>query len=179
MLNNNLPKFVDLDRFVEKAASLHGTLAIKDMPRLVSSLASQEGEVAVDANFGIDKQGIKFIKGSVKALVYVLCARCLEVFVQEILSDFSYGVVNSDAKAKKLPAHYEPVLLTDQNLNVVEMIEDELIINLPIVPKHDLKSCKVKTPVVVLEDPEAAEETKTSPFSVIASLKDKVKPKQN
>jgi uncharacterized protein len=177
MLNNNLPTFVDAARFAEKGANLHGTLAIKDMPRLLSSLASQDGEVVVDANFGIDKQGIKFIKGSVKALVYVLCARCLEVFVQEIISDFSYGVVDTDAKAKKLPAHYEPVLMTTENLNVLEMVEDELIINLPIVPKHDPKFCKIQMPVVVLEDPKAAQETKkTNPFSVIESLK--VKPKQ-
>jgi uncharacterized protein len=176
MLNNNLPIYVDAARFAEKAANLHGTLAIKDMPRLVSSLANQEGEVVIDANFGIDTQGIKFIKGSVKALVYVLCARCLEVFVQEIISDFSYGLVNTDAKAKKLPKHYEPVLMTDENLNVLEMVEEELIINLPIVPKHDPKSCKVKMPVVVLEDPKAAQEMKTNPFSVIESLK--VKPKQ-
>ncbi|MES2217053.1 MAG: YceD family protein [Pseudomonadota bacterium] len=174
MLNNNLPTHVDPVRFAENAMDLHGTLPISNMLRLAPSLNSPTGEAQVHIQFGMDKK-IKFSKGQVKAELAVQCQRCLEPFVYEIISDFAFGIVETDAKAKELPAHYDPVLIIDDSLNLAEMIEEELIINLPIVLMHDPKDCKVKMPVVVLEDPDATQPKKVNPFKVIESLK--VKPK--
>jgi uncharacterized protein len=173
MLNNNLPTHVDPVRFAENAADLHGTLPISNMLRLATSLANTSGDAEVHIQFGIDDR-IKFSKGRVKAELAVQCQRCLEPFVYEIISDFAFGMVATDAKAKELPAHYDPVLVKDDSLNIAEMIEEELIINLPIVLMHDPKDCKVKMPVVVLEDTETAQPKKVNPFKVIESLK--VKP---
>jgi uncharacterized protein len=146
------------------------------MTRLAASLVSPEGEAQVHIKFGIEDK-IRFSKGKVTAELSVQCQRCLEPFMYELSSDFAFGIVNTDAKAKELPAHFDPVLVTDDSLNLAEMIEEELIINLPIVLMHDPKDCKVKMPVVVLEDPEAAQPKKVNPFTVIESLK--VKPKSS
>jgi uncharacterized protein len=173
MLNKNLPTHVDPIRFAENAADLHGTLPISAMLRLATSLANTTGDAQVHIQFGIDDR-IKFSKGRVKAELAVQCQRCLEPFVYELNSEFAFGMVATDEKAKELPAKYEPVMVSEAGLNIPEMIEEELIINLPIVLMHDPKDCKVKMPVVVLEDSETAQPKKVNPFKVIESLK--VKP---
>lgn len=175
MLNKNLPTHVDLTRFAENAMELAGVLPLSEMQRLATSLLNTAGEAEVHIKFGIDERKIKFAKGQVKTELSVQCQRCLEPFKYEIISDFAFGMVDTDEKAKDLPPHYDPVLVTGDELNLADMIEEELLINLPIVLMHDPEECKVKMPVVVLEDPEATQPKKTNPFKVIESLK--VKPK--
>ena len=173
----NLPKQVDPIRFAENAADLHGKLLVKNMPRLVDSLRAPLGDVAVDIQFGVDRQGIRHIKGQVQTTLTLECQRCLQAFPYEIASDFSYGLVSSEDEAKLLPSSYEPVLVQDGILNIQDMIEEELIVNLPIVSMHDPDDCPVKLPLQVASDEVAAPKVaKESPFKVIESLK--VKPKQ-
>jgi uncharacterized protein len=173
MLNKKLPTHVDPIRFAENATDLHGALPISNMLRLAPSLANNTGDAQVHIQFGMDDR-IRFAKGRVTAELAVQCQRCLEPFVYELNSEFAFGMVATDEKAKELPARYEPVMVSAEGLNIPEMIEEELIINLPIVLMHDPKDCKVKMPVVVLEDSETTQPKKVNPFKVIESLK--VKP---
>jgi uncharacterized protein len=175
MPKQTLPIAVDPVRFAENGTDLHGIVLIKNMPRLVPSLFSAEGEVEANVQFGIDQQGIKYLKGQIKAFLTMQCQRCMEAFVYEIISPFTYGMVTSDGEAATLPAQYDPVVVSADNLNMTDMVEEELMINLPIVPMHDPKDCKVTLPIVVVADAEAeAQAKKQHPFKVIESLK--VKP---
>jgi uncharacterized protein len=174
MLNNNLPIYVDLVRFTENPTDLHGSLPISAMTRLAPSLLNSEGQAEVHMQLGVDRDKIRFAKGTIRAVLSVQCQRCLEPFSYELNSHFASAVVNNDAKAKALPDHYEPVLVTADNLNLAEMIEEELLVNLPIVLMHDPKDCNVKMPVVVADE-DATVTEKVNPFKIIESLK--VKPK--
>ena len=57
----------------------------------------------------------------------------------EIMSDFALGIVNTIDEANALPERYEPALATEGNLALREMIEDEIILNLPIIPRHRVR----------------------------------------
>jgi uncharacterized protein len=86
------------------------------------------------------------------------------------MSDFLQGIANSESEAEGLSEQYEPFVAKDGLLIVQDMIEDELILKLPIVPMHDLSECKVKVPVidsVWLE----AEGEKLNPFHKLKLLK--------
>ena len=174
MPNDNLPIYVALTRFAEHALEFHGGLPLSEMPRLTPSLLDVTGQAEVRMEFGTDTQKIKYAKGQINAELTVQCQRCLEPFVYPLASTFASAIVNSDAKAKTLPAYYDPVLVTGDNLNIMEMIEEELLVNLPIVLMHDPQDCKVKMPLIV-EDQDAVVTAKVNPFKIIETLK--VKPK--
>lgn len=171
---NTLPtKVTDPFRFAENATRLQGKLLIKNMERLCTSLHSDRGEVSVEMHFGKDEQGISFINGHYVTCVSLQCQRCLEAFQFNLTNDFLLGIVRTEEEADGLPENYDPVMATEENgLIIQDVIEDELLISLPIVPVHDRKECKITLPLTAKT--EGAEEiTKENPFKVIELLRSK------
>lgn len=172
MHKDNLPLRIDPFRFAENAHSLRGSLQLKDMPRLCESLSSHEGNVDVDILFGIDEQDIKFAKGMLSTRLMLQCQRCLEPFEYVINGNFMSGIVHTDEEADQLPERYDPLIVKDNALLISDMIEEELLVSLPIVPMHELGSCNVTLPFAAGEDVTPDTE-KESPFKVIEKLRSK------
>ena len=167
-----IPEHIDPFRFAEQNLQLEGIVKIADMERLNSNLSSNNDIVVVNMQFGIDEQGTTFLKGRLETKLSLLCQRCMEPFVYEIMSDFMLGVVKTLDEANALPEPYEPVLAKEGELALRELIEDELILNLPIIPRHEFEECKVKLP---LTDSGWEQGKSENPFSVLESLKHKRK----
>ena len=174
MHKDTLPLKVDPFRFADNAISLQSTLPIKNMQRLCESLGNNEGDVQIDIHFGADEEGIRFVRGHIDTTVSLQCQRCLESFTFEIASDFASGIVHTDEEGDKLPQRYDPLVAKDATLFISDLIEEELIVSLPIVPMHDVQTCKVKLPF--LPDNTVSEEPgPESPFKVIEILRSKRK----
>lgn len=167
---NTLPVQVDAFRFAESDARLQGTLLIKNMQRLVPNLYSDEGEVKVEMKFGVDKQGIRFMRGQYTANLMLPCQRCLESFAYEAQGNFLSGIARTEEETLLLPKGYDPLIAEEGMLTLQDIFEDELIVNLPIVPMHSENECKVKLPLTIETD-EKVEESKANPFKVIEFLK--------
>ena len=58
-------------------------------------------------------------------------------------SRFLLGLVSDDSLASELPCDYEPVLVENEQLNLLPVVEDELILSLPQVIYHDEADCPV------------------------------------
>lgn len=166
-----IPEHIDPFRFAEQNLHLEGAVKIADMQRLYLVLNSAEETVGADLQFGVDEQGLAFLTGHLKAQLKLQCQRCMEPFVYEIMSDFALGVVTTLDEANALPECYEPAMAKEGQLALRELIEDELILNLPIIPKHEPGQCKVKLPLE--EAGREQGEGKVNPFHVLKSLKQK------
>lgn len=171
MSKENLPEKINPFRFAEAGAQLEGVLLVKDMPRLCTSLASDEGQVHLNARFGIDEQGTPYVRGEIEAKLTLQCQRCMETFVYDIMTGFLSGIVRSEEEAKQLAEVYEPVLAEENALIIRDLIEDELIVSLPIVPMHNPKDCKIELPKMVLGSDEQSEVSDNNPFKVIEILR--------
>lgn len=174
MHKENLPQKVDPFRFAENAIHLQGTLPIKKMERLCTSLSSNEGDVAIEIEFGVDEQGIRFVKGNLTTHLTLQCQRCMQAFDYGIIADFKSGIVRTGEEADKLPTSYDPLVVAESMLNISEMIEEELIVSLPIVPMHKPDDCKIRLPLVSSSTQESDAE---NPFRVIESLRKMRNPK--
>jgi len=173
MSKDYLPHKIDPFKSAVHETQVHGHLKIHDMQRLNSSLHSTEGEVEVNMVFAIDEQKICTIRGHVKTNVMLQCQRCMESFEYAIMSDFVAGVVKDEQEATDLPEGYTPVVASEDGMLVIQdMIEDELIVNLPVVPMHDPDKCKIKLPF----EAGSSEQVETNnPFNVISILRSKEK----
>ena len=56
--------------------------------------------------------------------------------------DLHLGIVVSETQAKMLPPDYEPLLAVDKPQQLTAMVEDELIVRLPIAAMHDINKCR-------------------------------------
>jgi uncharacterized protein len=169
MSERSLPEQVDPFRYAEQGLALAGTLKVTDMARLSGNVLPSDARVKVDLQFGVDEQGTTFVKGHLSTKLLLQCQRCMGPFTYEIISDFALGIANTLDEADALPKHYEPVLTVAGQLALRDLVEDELILALPIVPKHALNDCKVKLPGSNIGEQE--EDEQDNPFHVLKSLK--------
>ena len=172
MANEYLPLKIDPFRFADNQSRLQGSLPIKNMPRLLASLASDEGEAEVNIRFGVDEQGIRYLKGHLAAHLTVQCQRCMESYIYEIIGDFKLGILQREEEAISLPESYDPLVIQGAELFISDVIEDELIVSLPIVPMHELSQCKVQLPLVT-QSAGLSDIEKDNPFKVIELLRTK------
>jgi uncharacterized protein len=76
--------------------------------------------------------------------------------------------------AAELPSTHEPVLVEDEQLNLLAVVEDELILSLPQVVYHDEADCNVSRDQLTSgADDEPSPAPPVSPFEVLKRLKDK------
>lgn len=165
-----IPEHIDPFRFAEQSLQIDGVVKIADMHRLSSSLDAHDSVVNVSLQFGVDEQGITFIDGSLKTQLTLQCQRCMGPFTYEIISSFMLGIVNTLDEANSLPERYEPALAKEGSLALRDLIEDEIILNLPIIPRHEPENCNVKLP---LKDSGWEASGRENPFQVLESLKGK------
>lgn len=168
MSHENIPYKIDPYRFAAQGIHLHGSLPVNKMNRLCSSLSKKEGEVEVDIQFGTDEQGTRFMRGQFSATVVLQCQRCLNDFSFNINGSFLSGFVRTEEEAKELSKTYDPII-TDE-LIIAHTIEDELILSLPLVPKHLPDECNIKMPIE-FDSVETAIPEKENPFKVIELLR--------
>ncbi len=163
-----LPKKIEPRKLAEWETALAGTAALADMPRLASNLVSTDGVVDVDLKFAKDEQNLSILSGHAHGTVSMSCQRCLEPVSVDVNADFNLAVALTDEQAKQLPRSYDPLIIETDEIELLPVIEDELMLNLPIVPYHD--DCSIQTS---FGDAETArtQEDKPNPFSVLAQLK--------
>jgi uncharacterized protein len=98
------------------------------------------------------------------------CQRCLQPVLTPVLAERSFRFVADEATAAALDDEAEEDLLViSRDFDALTLVEDELIMSLPLVPLHEV--CPEVLPVSAV-DPEfeqAAE--KPNPFGVLAGLK--------
>lgn len=172
MSKENIPKTIDPFRFADHAFHLRGLLPIEEMSRLGDSLHSKEGEVLVDIQFGVDEQDVRYMQGTYSTQLVLQCKRCMEPYVIEMTGEFMSGLVATFDAADQLPTGYDPIIVNDGILAIADVIEDELILNLPVVPMHPADDCKVKLPLILNKDP-VSEDERENPFKVIELLRSK------
>jgi uncharacterized protein len=133
---------VDPYKLAKREQGLQGKLAIASMLRASKLLAADEGEISYDLAFAMDTDNLCVITGKLQGEVTFCCQRCLQTYTQAIDDEFVVSPVANDSEAKLLPSMYEPVVIQDGALYVVDLVEDELILALPIVAMHDAAICK-------------------------------------
>jgi uncharacterized protein len=168
MSDGRLPERIDPIRLAEGKRILSGVLDLGALSRLAGYITEGQGTVRVEMEFGVDEEGIRFARGHLTTEVGIACQRCLESFRLPLESNFQLGIVTSEALAERLPEHYDPLIVGAEPFFLRDMVEDELILSLPIVPKHPDDHCPVRT---AEEQENEGEPLRENPFSVLAQLK--------
>ena len=160
-----------------------GQVPIAAMARLVSSLYDATGSAQYDLQFDIDSTGQAIITGWVKAELSLFCQRCMDKVLTKVESKVALGIVSNYAEAERLLEKFEPLVVDDSHVKLVDIIEDELLLALPLIVMHSDEECVVSKGYSVsdksnekgneLSDAPTLDESmsKKNPFSVLEKLK--------
>jgi uncharacterized protein len=161
-------KPLDVDRLSEAEADIDFAVPLAELPRLRSQLSSVGGEVRGHVHFG-RKAGVAVAELTMSGTARLVCQRCLEAMELPVEATARVGLIAAEADASRVPEDLEPVLAREGRISVGELVEEELLLTLPIVPLHaDADACVV-APAAPLVTNERAEETQR-PFERLGEL---------
>ncbi len=165
---NHLPASVDAARMAADRRIFEGTLPIEGMSRLRPSLADARGNARYVLEFGAGELGDRELHVRVKADLALECQRTLETFIHPVEVDTRLGLIDNEHQEAGLPQGVEPLLLDDGSLRPAAVIEDELLLALPLVP---VKPGSRLPEFDAGESPAEEADEKHNPFAVLGKLK--------
>jgi uncharacterized protein len=172
-MHQKLPKEIDPLRLAQNGLKLTGELAVTEMPRLAQSLVNNEAMVDVDIAFDVDEVNTPFMRGKFTATVSMTCERCMKEVKVDLNVSCLLAMVTNERKIEGLAEQYDPWLLeSSDDVLLSSVIEDELILALPLVPRHD-EACLPASEWSSADEMVEDVEEKVSPFAVLATLKTK------
>ena len=167
--NNRVPDAVDAWRMVTTQREFEGRIPLAAMTRLRDSLLEPEGDVRYVIAFGTDASRLPFAELRIEAELPLECQSSLQRFVLPVRLVQRLGLIRDEADEAALPEEYEALLVdADGMLKPAELVEDELILALPVVPVSPEAEAVEREFV-----PSAEEIAQANPFAALAGLKKK------
>jgi len=135
-MQQQLPEVVDFLEQVDKNSCFEGSWPLSRLERLKQVISIDEGDVIASVRFS-KRAGIRCIDGTVSAQLVLECQRCLRPLTKQIQSEFHLALVASEEEADSLPKEFEPLDMVPGEQSLIDVLEDELLLSLPIVAVHD------------------------------------------
>lgn len=166
----DLPERVAPDQLLAAGGRLQGAVALHRLERLAATLQdflAVNSTASADLKLILDPQGQYWLQGRIQAQLAFKCERCQDPLEWPVEAKVRLYLVASEAAAAELAEDVEYVIAGD-SLKIHELIEDELILALPIVPRHPQGT---KCGDRVQQGPLAESGERDNPFAILKTLK--------
>ena len=161
-----LPKLVDPRRLAEQRVHYREKIAVSELPR-VGLVTETTSEIAVDLAFSLDEQHRIRVAGKISGSVDLVCQRCMDLVETRFNQAVDLLVVWSDAQSKAVPKYLDPWQV-GETANLHELIEDEILLALPVVARHEPGECEA--PAIPAGEWVVEEEGRQRPFEILKDL---------
>lgn len=171
------PRRLDVRALAQDAAELEGDWPLTGFDRLSESLAAgadRSGLVSWHAHgFEVPVRGgaaQTWLALQARALVPLVCQRCLQVVDEPLVLERRFLFAADENAAAQLDGEIEDdVLVLTRELDLHGLVEDELLLDLPLVPRHEVCPQPLEAPAET-PDP-GVEQASPHPFAALAALR--------
>lgn len=169
-MSRRLPIMIDPLKYAQNAMRISGLLRVAEFDRITDKLANREGELAVELSF--DRiQGKPVVEGKVSGKLVLICQRCMQAMEFEVNGDLRLGLIRDEAEIDGLLSGFEPLVVEPEPMKVKDIIEDELLLMIPMIPMHEQTQCE---PALAVEQAVFVENKpvrSVNPFAELEKLK--------
>ena len=165
LMSSDLPLTIEPEKLAASGERLAGTLGLEDMHRVRELILNPEGDVSFDLAFSRDDRGMTRITGKVSSRLKMTCQRCLNEMDYHLDNPVKVGLARDPEAVKLLPDFLEPFVTGERTISLLKLIEDELLLGLPMSPLHEPEDC----PALNMTREHAP--GRVSPFAVLKDLK--------
>ena len=184
MSANTFPAQIEPFKWAEQGFTWSGQLPLSRFVRIAREAVGSIDDqlIKIDCKLSMDAyHRIVWLDGHAETNVSMQCQRCLEPVVMNFISDFHLALVDDESLIERLDEDADFIVLGESEATVkgsfdapatadlLALIEDELLLLMPLSPKHEF--CEHKHQPAVEE---LAEEKRDNPFDVLAGLKGKL-----
>lgn len=171
------PTRLDVAAWAREGQPLEGRWLLGELRRLSESTVSPPGDAAQEpVQWRAEGESVPRAGGDpqlwlhlhAQGAVWLQCQRCLQPMREALEVERSFRFVRNETEAEEEDLESEEeVLALQRSLNLQELIEDEMILSLPLVPRHEV----CPEPLPLPKDEPEAQEPKSNPFAKLAVLK--------
>ena len=168
LMSANVPELLDAWRMVAARRCFDGQVPLSELTRLQGLVADAEGECSYALEFGRDETlQVAFVELTIDAALPLICQRSMQRFLLPVSVKQRLGLIRDEDEEAALPPDYEALLVPeDGNLRPLELVEDELVLAVPVV------ALAPGSEAVERDWPATEEEqSKANPFAALAALK--------
>ena len=178
MTKDYSPDRLDIKAFVQAGTRISGHDSLLKFKRLAQEAQGLHPDLYVDWQATGElravpgEAGQPWMRLQAQSAFPMVCQRCMGPVDVPLEVDRTFRFVADEAAAEALDDEVEEDLLAiSREFNLRELIEDELLMSLPVVPRHD--ECPEHVPMEAADDDfEAASAEKPNPFAALAKLRD-------
>ncbi len=178
MLKSPLPNTIEPLKLVAKRTCMKGCIELGLLQRLRPELVgeSEKNLVDVELVFAKSPDGLATASGFARADMFLVCQRCLNPMAFRVDAVINWVFVSDETLMSQVPASSEAILLNEETISLFDLIEDELLLSLPVIPMHQEGECKEQGYSLVSTNESQHKDdvpVKKSPFVVLADFKKK------
>lgn len=156
-----------------RAATLERRLGLPQMLRLVAAGALDGTHVSGRMEFGTF-EGRTTVTVRIEGDVVFACQRCLKPCACAVDEEASLVLVARDTD--DVPGGYEPLLGDAERISLAELIEEQVLLGLPLVPMHETAAeCGAAAAALAADEDEPAVDETQKPFANLRELLEKSK----
>ncbi len=144
-----------------------GSVPISLFERLAQELTTDCESVDVQLAFSLDENGHVRMQGQAVVAADVACHRCAEFVSTTICAEIDARIVRTEERARDLVPEADVIVVTDNPVDVSELIEDDLIMSIPWRVCENQIACEN-----LVDDAQAGESADTTqkPFANLREL---------
>ncbi len=173
-----VPHHLNLDHLAKSTAEMDGSAFVADFPRIQAEISGDGSDLALDWRITAEleqdaaspKNSKTWLNLGVDTTLRMVCQRCLTDVLIPIQIDRDFRFVESEELALAQDDESEEDLLVNStDFDLSALIEDEVLMEAPIVPVHEV--CPVEVQLSAGEESVADDGKKPNPFAVLEKLK--------
>jgi uncharacterized protein len=126
----------DVDRLADRQANVAFEIPLSRLPRVQAKIAGAGGTVRGVAHFRREA-GYRVAELELEGEAKLVCQRCLAPMTWPLASEARVAIVASESDADRVPQEVETVHAPDNRIRVADLVEEELLLTLPLVPPHE------------------------------------------
>lgn len=137
---------IDALDFARNAAAHHGKIALSELDRLQGYLVGNSGELNYTIRGALDRDGKPLLRIVIQGSINLRCQRCLGELRHVLDMQRDLLLARDEVELSHLDED-ESVdgVLAIPDMDVMALIEDEIILSLPISPRHGESECSIGT----------------------------------
>jgi uncharacterized protein len=156
---------VDNLELARSGKSLAGSFPLAILSRLHDQVASLDATLSYELSGRLDSEGKPGLHCRVRGTLQLVCQRCLQPLTWEL--DLASDLVLVGSEAELAEGKDDPEapdrLLMEKEMDVKALIEDEVLLGMPLVPRHPEGQCQAAQ--------SGARREGEHPFAVLARLR--------
>ncbi len=177
MQNVKIPVTIDPIRAAAKKLDYEGIISRADFTRFADMVDSIENDIEVRVSFYEDLSGLHVFEGTARTSVVMTCQRCLERMNISLEAKFRYSPDEKLLRQLELEDEFDCAELNSfGEVHLYDIIEDELILSLPLIAKHPEEECPAAGRIGTVGGDDMEQEGGNFPFRALGDL---IKSKNN